>query len=175
MGKVRQYDDVLPYLHYEDGVYIYKDGRVCYGMEVEPYEYECFTGEAIDALNLLVNRVFNDLPDYANVQLLHWRYESESGLRVQGQGLFNKAFGELAGGRRLRTKLWLFIELMPKKYRKSDVLTTLFSKAGVDISTKAFSGVDALKQECYSAGSDMLETLRSVSGLGARHLEYDDF
>jgi hypothetical protein len=175
MGKIRQYDDVLPYLHYEDGVYIYKDGRVCYGMEVQPYEYERFTGESIDALNLLLNRVFNDLPDYANVQLLRWLYEGESGLQVQGHGLFNKAFGDLAGGRCLRTKLWMFVELMPKKRHKSDVLTTLFSKGGIDINTKAFSGVEGLKQECYSAGSDMLQTLCSVSGLSARHLGYEDF
>jgi hypothetical protein len=175
MGKVRQYDEVLPYLHYEDGVYIYKDGRVCCGLEVFPYEYELFTGDSIAALGLLVNRVFNDLPDYANVQLLRWCYEGESGLEVAGEGLFNQAFGELARGRRLRTKLWLFIELMPKKYSKSDVLTTLFSKGGIELSPKAFSGVDALKQACYSAGSDMLEALCSAPGLSARRLGYDDF
>lgn len=175
MGKARQYEDVLPYLHFEDGVYIYKDGRVCYGIEIRPYEYERFTGESVDALNLLVNRVFNELPDYANVQLLRWCYECSSGLQVAGEGLFNKAFGELAGGRCLRTKLWMFIELMPKKYHKRDVLTTLFSKGGIDVNTKAFNGLSALKTECYSAGADMLETLCGVSGLEARHLGYDDF
>ena len=70
MAKSRTYQEVLPYLHFEDGAYIYKDGRVCCGLRVVPYEYERFTAREIEELNLRVNRVFNDLPDYANLQML---------------------------------------------------------------------------------------------------------
>jgi hypothetical protein len=175
MSKYRQYEDVLPYLHYEDGVYIYKDGRVCYGVEVEPYEYESFTPFEIDELNQRVNRVFNDLPDYANIQLLRWSYEDASGLEVQGEGIFNEAFCGLASQKCLHNRVWVFLELMPRKHPKSGVMSALFSKGGIEINVKQLSNVEALKHECYSAGNDMLATLNGVGGVAARHMERGDF
>ena len=157
MAKSRTYQEVLPYLHFEDGAYIYKDGRVCCGLRVVPYEYERFTAREIEELNLRVNRVFNDLPDYANLQMLRWHYNDASDLVVQGEGIFNQAFAELAGRGCLRTGLWVFVEFCPKKYQRAGVLSTLFGKAGVDIETKAFADVERLRAECKAAENDLLQ------------------
>lgn len=175
MSKQRTYDDVLPYLHYEDGVQIYKDGRVCYGIALELYDYEGFVASEIGELNQRINRVVHELPDYANVQLLRWTDEVASPLRVEGEDVVSEALNELAARKQLVTKGWLFVELMPKKYKNADVLSTLFSKGGMELNAKAFSGVDMLKQECINVGNDLLGVLNDITGLGAKQMRGEDF
>ena len=176
MSKQRTYDDVLPYLHYEDGVQIYKNGRVCYGAALELYDYESFTASEVGELNMRINRVISELPDYANVQLLRWTDEVPSSLPIEeGEDVVSEALNDLATRKLLTTKGWIFIELMPKKYKPVDVMSTLLSKGGMELNANAFSGVDTLKQECLNMGNDLLGTLNGITGLGATHMSGADF
>lgn len=166
---------MLPYLHYEDGVQLYKDGRACYGLALELYDYESFTASEIGEVSQRINRIVHELPDYANLQLLRWTDEVPSPLRVEGEDVVSEALNELASRTRLTTKGWLFIELMPKKYKKADVLGTLFSKGGMELNVSAFNSIDMLKQECIDIGNDLLGTLNGIAGLGAKHMSGEDF
>jgi type IV secretory pathway VirB4 component len=171
------YDDVLPYLHFEDEVYVLKDGRVVFGLVVEGYQYEDCTYADLLELNGKINRFINELPGYANLMKMDIYFESKQNISVAGtdeNSVVRNAWLSLADKSAMQLRSYLFLEICPVE-KEGSPLTTYFNRMGKFISPKMFKNIDRRKSECRSLGFELQAMLNDFKEMSAKAMDFDDF
>jgi type IV secretory pathway VirB4 component len=171
------YDDVLPYLHFEDDVYVLKDGRVVYGLMVEGYQYEDCSYADLLELNGKINRFINELPGYANLMKMDIYFESKQNISVAGtdeNSMVRNAWISLVSKPVMQLRSFLFLEICPEQ-KESYPLTTFFNSMGKFISSKVFKNIERRKTECRNFGYELRVMLNDFKEMSVNEMGFDDF
>jgi type IV secretory pathway VirB4 component len=172
------YDDVLPYLHFEDEVYILKDGQVVFGLAIEGCQYEDCNYTDLLELNKKINRFINELPGYANLMKMDIYFKDKQNISVtvgtDENSMIRKTWLSLADKPAMQFRSFLFLEISPD-VKEGSPLTTFFSRMGKSISSKMFKDIDRRKAECRSFGYELQAMLNDFKDISAQVMDFNDF
>ncbi len=156
--------DLVPFLNYEDGVFILRDGRVAFCFEVVGYQYETLSQNKIEEVCSNIKSFINDLPDYANVEKIDAYYFRDSALEFDESFIGTELKKVTSERKVLDVKSIISVQLMPEGYKLPSPMSNFMAKRGLYLGKDPFKAVEKRKQEVKNLGEDLQVLVKGIEG-----------
>ncbi len=167
-------DDLLPVFALENGLLIFKDGRVAVGFRIAPQEMEKLPASQYQSLCDYWVGASKTLPPGATVQKLDFYYYQPFQVSVAGKAYFERSFINHFYNRLvLQHQSYLFLSLGDGRQPDPNPINTLFAWSRPFLGGNPFAGIEERMERLPRLASEFTGML-AASGVGVQLLNEEE-
>jgi conjugal transfer ATP-binding protein TraC len=177
-NRTQAFDTVSPIYAIENNKIIFRDGRVGIGFLVHSPEMETWSKPLYEQAQDTLAGMCKHLPAHTIIQKTDIYYHAQS-IQVEAQDKFftTRQKQKFLDSVVLQHRSYLFLSFAPAKAKKvtpTNALNALIVRAGEAIQKNPFADLAETMEVAARSASEVVSTLRSLSGVGVEQLGKDE-
>lgn len=167
--------DILPYLGYEEGALVMKDGRICFFYEVDGVEYENWDKKQYVEMVETFESSFREMPIFTTLEKtdIYWEVPNQlqpandSYLETKRCDHFNKRSS-------LKHKSYISLTFANEKASRPTPNSTVLARKGKNLPAKLLNDINNRIVQATAKANEFIALVGEIPGVEFRRLEKDE-